>query len=107
MIYTHIVFFPVISSNHTWTSEKITVPDGVISLRAVALVMSDNLGLGFTPMPQKVTNYSPLHASDICISYISCLFLLQRGYCAFCVCTEKGEWEVIFAFDFQAFLFIV
>ncbi|TKS86408.1 CD109 antigen 150 kDa TGF-beta-1-binding protein C3 and PZP-like alpha-2-macroglobulin domain-containing protein 7 [Collichthys lucidus] len=41
--------------NHTWTSEKITVPDGVISLRAVALVMSDNLGLGFTPMPPKLS----------------------------------------------------
>ncbi|KAG8013590.1 hypothetical protein GBF38_022041, partial [Nibea albiflora] len=42
-------------SNNTWTSEMITVPDGVISLRAVALVMSDNLGLGFTPVPQKLS----------------------------------------------------
>ncbi|KAM7376533.1 hypothetical protein PAMP_006260 [Pampus punctatissimus] len=39
----------------TWTSGKIKVPDGVTSLRAAALVMSDNLGLGFTPVPQKLT----------------------------------------------------
>ncbi|XP_031144568.2 CD109 antigen-like [Sander lucioperca] len=39
----------------TWTSENITVPDGIMSLRAVALVMSDTLGLGFTPVPQKLT----------------------------------------------------
>ncbi|XP_076605206.1 CD109 antigen-like [Chaetodon auriga] len=42
-------------SDKTWTSEKITVPDGFTSLRAVALVMSDNLGLGFTPAPQKLS----------------------------------------------------
>ncbi|XP_029350226.1 CD109 antigen-like [Echeneis naucrates] len=38
-----------------WTSEKITVPDGVTALRAAALVMSDSLGLGFTPVPLKLT----------------------------------------------------
>uniref|UniRef100_A0A3B3DP73 CD109 molecule n=1 Tax=Oryzias melastigma TaxID=30732 RepID=A0A3B3DP73_ORYME len=37
------------------TSEKITVPGGVTSLGAFALVMSENLGLGFTPVPQKLT----------------------------------------------------
>ncbi|XP_071355028.1 CD109 antigen-like [Trachinotus anak] len=42
-------------SDKTWTSGKITVPDSVTSLRAVALAMSDNLGLGFTPVPQKLT----------------------------------------------------
>ncbi|XP_032356991.1 CD109 antigen [Etheostoma spectabile] len=42
-------------SDQTWTIENITVPDGVTSLRAVALVMSDNLGLGFTLEPQKLT----------------------------------------------------
>ncbi|XP_056249879.1 CD109 antigen-like [Seriola aureovittata] len=42
-------------SDNTWTSGTITVPDGVTSLRAVALVMSDNLGLGFTPVPLKLT----------------------------------------------------
>ncbi|XP_044022480.1 CD109 antigen-like isoform X2 [Siniperca chuatsi] len=42
-------------SDKTWTSGKITVPDGITSLRAVALVMSDDLGLGFTPLPQKLT----------------------------------------------------
>ncbi|XP_041810122.1 CD109 antigen-like [Chelmon rostratus] len=42
-------------SDKTWTSEEITVPDGFTSLRAVALVMSDNLGLGFTPAPQKLS----------------------------------------------------
>ncbi|XP_035804779.2 CD109 antigen-like isoform X2 [Amphiprion ocellaris] len=41
-------------SEKTWTSDKITVPDGVTSLRAYALVMSENLGLGFTPEPQKL-----------------------------------------------------
>lgn len=45
-------------SEKTWTSEKMSVPDGVTSLTAVALVMSDNLGLGFTPVPQKVTTYT-------------------------------------------------
>ncbi|KAM7403885.1 hypothetical protein PAMA_004352 [Pampus argenteus] len=39
----------------TWTSGEIKVPDGVTSLRAAALVMSDNLGLAFTPVPQKLT----------------------------------------------------
>ncbi|XP_040917246.1 CD109 antigen-like [Toxotes jaculatrix] len=42
-------------SDKTWTSGKISVPDGINSLGAVALVMSDNLGLGFTPMPLKLT----------------------------------------------------
>ncbi|XP_047466391.1 CD109 antigen-like [Mugil cephalus] len=37
-----------------WTSGKITVPDGVTSLSALALVMSENLGLGFTEVPQKL-----------------------------------------------------
>lgn len=35
-----------------------SVPDGVTSLRAVALVMSDNLGLGFTREPREVTKYT-------------------------------------------------
>uniref|UniRef100_UPI0037E7D34F CD109 antigen-like n=1 Tax=Semicossyphus pulcher TaxID=241346 RepID=UPI0037E7D34F len=42
-------------SDKTWTSGKITVPDGVTALTAAALVMSENLGLGFTPVPQKLT----------------------------------------------------
>lgn len=50
-----IVCFVVFLSDKTWTEEKMTVPGGVTSLRAVALVMSDNLGLGFTPLSQKVT----------------------------------------------------
>ncbi|XP_029686839.1 CD109 antigen-like [Takifugu rubripes] len=41
-------------SENTWTSEKLSVPDGFTALRAVALVMSDNLGLGFTPAPQQL-----------------------------------------------------
>uniref|UniRef100_A0A3Q3F453 CD109 molecule n=1 Tax=Labrus bergylta TaxID=56723 RepID=A0A3Q3F453_9LABR len=44
----------VVISDKTWTSGEITVPDGVTSLTALALVMSDNLGLGFTHMPQKL-----------------------------------------------------
>ncbi|KAM9354880.1 CD109 antigen [Pholidichthys leucotaenia] len=41
-------------SDKTWTSEMITVPDHMTSLGAVALLMSDNLGLGFTAVPQKL-----------------------------------------------------
>lgn len=48
-------------SENTWTSEKLSVPDGFMALRAVALVMSDNLGLGFTPAPQQVIHTS-VHA---------------------------------------------
>ncbi|XP_068577890.1 CD109 antigen-like [Cebidichthys violaceus] len=49
-----LLWFDTSVSIQTWVSEKITVPDGVTSLRAFALVMSDNLGLGFTPVPQKL-----------------------------------------------------
>ncbi|KAG7510215.1 CD109 antigen-like [Solea senegalensis] len=42
-------------SDETWTSGKITVPDVVTALGAVALVMSDSLGLGFTPVPLQLT----------------------------------------------------
>ncbi|XP_047201673.1 CD109 antigen-like isoform X2 [Girardinichthys multiradiatus] len=42
-------------SDKSWTSGKITVPDGVTALGAVALVMSENLGLSFTPVAQKLT----------------------------------------------------
>ncbi|XP_061599290.1 CD109 antigen [Cololabis saira] len=42
-------------SDKIWTSGEITVPDGVTSLRAVAVVMSENLGLTFTAVPQKLT----------------------------------------------------
>ncbi|XP_074516319.1 CD109 antigen-like isoform X1 [Sebastes fasciatus] len=49
-----LLWFDTNVSDKTWTSGEITVPDGVTSLRAVALVMSDNLGLGFTPVPQKL-----------------------------------------------------
>lgn len=58
-VYTcvHDFFF----SQNTWTSEKLSVPDGFKALRAVALVMSDNLGLGFTPVPQQVIHTS-VHA---------------------------------------------
>ncbi|MED6248546.1 hypothetical protein ATANTOWER_001779, partial [Ataeniobius toweri] len=41
-------------SDKSWTSGKITVPDGVTALGAVALVMSENLGLSFTPVAQKL-----------------------------------------------------
>lgn len=47
------------------------MPDGVTSLTAVALVMSDNLGLGFTPVPQKVTT--------LCV-YIT-VMLVKFGVC--------------------------
>ncbi|XP_041828003.1 CD109 antigen-like [Melanotaenia boesemani] len=42
-------------SDNVWTSEKITVPDGVSFLGAFALVMSKNLGLSFTPVPRMLT----------------------------------------------------
>uniref|UniRef100_A0A668TCV7 CD109 molecule n=1 Tax=Oreochromis aureus TaxID=47969 RepID=A0A668TCV7_OREAU len=35
----------------------ILVPDGITSMGALALVMSENLGLGFTLVPQKVTKH--------------------------------------------------
>lgn len=49
-----MLFSLISTSDEKWTSGKISVPDGITSLVAVALVMSDNLGLGFTPVPQKV-----------------------------------------------------
>ncbi|XP_071394440.1 CD109 antigen-like, partial [Centroberyx affinis] len=42
-------------SDSTWTSPTVTVPDSITSWRAVALVMSENRGLGFTPVPQRLT----------------------------------------------------
>uniref|UniRef100_A0AAZ1XBW9 CD109 molecule n=1 Tax=Oreochromis aureus TaxID=47969 RepID=A0AAZ1XBW9_OREAU len=39
----------------TNVSEIILVPDGITSMGALALVMSENLGLGFTLVPQKLT----------------------------------------------------
>ncbi|XP_036927375.1 CD109 antigen-like isoform X2 [Acanthopagrus latus] len=42
-------------SDETGASWKVTVPDGVSSLRAVALVMSDNMGLDFTPVPRELS----------------------------------------------------
>ncbi|XP_038126613.1 CD109 antigen-like isoform X2 [Cyprinodon tularosa] len=42
-------------SDKSWTTGKITVPDGISSLGAVALVMSEKFGLGFTPVPEKLT----------------------------------------------------
>ncbi|XP_071774278.2 CD109 antigen-like [Centroberyx gerrardi] len=42
-------------SDSTWISPKVTVPDSITSWRAVALVMSENWGLGFTPVPQRLT----------------------------------------------------
>lgn len=59
-VYTCIFFF----SENTWTSEKLSVPDGFTALRAVALVMSDTLGLGFTPAPQQVIHTS-VHADSL------------------------------------------
>lgn len=59
-------------SGQTQTEEKMTVPGGVTSLRAVALVMSDNLGLGFTPLSQTVTQYTLygyIHDSYVCTNY--------------------------------------
>lgn len=58
-VYTYI--HDIFLSENTWTSEKLSVPDGFAALRAVALVMSDNLGLGFTPAPQQVIHTS-VHA---------------------------------------------
>ncbi|XP_047197493.1 CD109 antigen-like [Hippoglossus stenolepis] len=50
-----LLWLDTIVSDTNWTSVKITVPDGVPALGAVALVMSDNLGLGFTPVPLKMS----------------------------------------------------
>ncbi|XP_068195427.1 CD109 antigen-like [Antennarius striatus] len=50
-------------SDQTWTTGKIRVPDGFASLSAFALVMSDDLGLGFTRVPEKliVSKYFSLY----------------------------------------------
>ncbi|XP_053290845.1 CD109 antigen [Pleuronectes platessa] len=50
-----LLWIDAIVSDTNWTSVKIPVPDGVTALGAVALVMSDNLGLGFTPVPLKMS----------------------------------------------------
>uniref|UniRef100_A0A8C6SG95 CD109 antigen-like n=1 Tax=Neogobius melanostomus TaxID=47308 RepID=A0A8C6SG95_9GOBI len=42
-------------SDTTWTSEEITVPDGVNSLRAAAFVMSQRQGLSFTSQKLSVS----------------------------------------------------
>nr|XP_040056472.1 CD109 antigen isoform X1 [Gasterosteus aculeatus aculeatus] len=50
-----LLWFDTGVTNQTWTSGKVTVPDGVTSLGAFALVMSDKRGLGFSSVPQKLT----------------------------------------------------
>ncbi|XP_060938965.1 CD109 antigen-like [Limanda limanda] len=50
-----LLWLDTIVSDTNWTSVKITVPDGVTALGAVALVMSDDLGLDFTPVPLKMS----------------------------------------------------
>ncbi|XP_069392339.1 CD109 antigen-like isoform X2 [Paralichthys olivaceus] len=50
-----LLWLDTVVSDANWTSGKITVPDGVTALGAVALVMSGNLGLGFTPVPLKLS----------------------------------------------------
>ena len=103
-------FPPVISLSDTnWTSVKITVPDGVTALGAVALVMSDNLGLGFTPVPLKVTKYSL--CAIVSSGYFSIvgnfptivLFSFSNCCCAF-VSAEQEIQEEIFASSFQFLL---
>ncbi|KAM4540280.1 CD109 antigen-like [Fundulus diaphanus] len=49
------VYLTMSFSDKNWSSGKIAVPEGVSYLGAVALVMSENLGLSFTPVPQKLT----------------------------------------------------
>ncbi|XP_056282328.1 CD109 antigen isoform X2 [Pseudoliparis swirei] len=49
-----LLWFDTSVSDETWTSGNIKVPDGVASLRAFALVMSDTLSLKFTRVPQKL-----------------------------------------------------
>lgn len=92
-------------SNKTWTSEKMSVPDGVTSLRAVALVISDNLGLGFTPVPQKVTKYTLcIHLAVVFIAFdvdVSQVFLLHRGCCA-SLFTLNWVIESVFCFTFYS-----
>ncbi|XP_007549193.1 CD109 antigen-like [Poecilia formosa] len=51
----YLLLLDISVSDKNWTSGKITVPNGVTCLGAVAVSVSDNLGLGFTPLPQKLT----------------------------------------------------
>nr|XP_057946755.1 CD109 antigen-like isoform X2 [Doryrhamphus excisus] len=48
-----ILWFDAALSNKTWRGD-ITVPDDVTCLAATALAMSDDLGLSFTSVPQKL-----------------------------------------------------
>lgn len=48
------LFLTVCVSESTTTSFHVAVPDSITSWRAMAFVMSDNLGLGLTFKPQKV-----------------------------------------------------
>lgn len=84
-------------SDETWTSGNIKVPDGVASLRAFALVMSDTLSLKFTRVPQTVTKTFTAASIHQWYFYKSNCFLLQRGRCASLFVLKKFEetWGVI------------
>ncbi|XP_017274786.1 CD109 antigen [Kryptolebias marmoratus] len=57
-------------SDKNWTSGEITVPAGVTSLGALALVMSENLGLSFTPVPLQLTVSKDFSLSFIVPPYV-------------------------------------
>lgn len=110
----HCILFSVTSiSDGMWKSAKITVPDGVTSLRAVGLVMSDNLGLGFTPVPQKVTRYSLCFF--ICQQYFyfwmtyslnfQFFSFAKRMWCLSLFAKKKKLREFLFASSFHPFPF--
>ncbi|XP_037550486.1 CD109 antigen [Nematolebias whitei] len=60
-------------SDKNWKSGKIAVPDGVTSLEAFALVMSENLGLSFIPVPLKLTV-----SKDFSLSFIVPPYVIRR-----------------------------
>ncbi|PWA16432.1 hypothetical protein CCH79_00004627, partial [Gambusia affinis] len=57
-------------SDKNWTSGKITVPNGVTCLGAVAVSVSEDLGLGFTPLPQMLTIFKDFSLSLVVPSHL-------------------------------------
>ncbi|XP_054894151.1 CD109 antigen [Poeciliopsis prolifica] len=57
-------------SDKNWTSGKITVPNGVTCLGAVAVSVSEKMGLGLTPLPQKLTISKDFSLSLVVPSYL-------------------------------------
>ncbi|XP_023207936.1 CD109 antigen-like [Xiphophorus maculatus] len=65
-----LLLLDITVSDKNWTSGKITVPNGVTCLGAVAVSVSENLGLAFTPLPQKLTISNDFSLSFVVPSHL-------------------------------------